>query len=259
MEFYGTKDGNKQYVGNVGKLVIYGGGRILFEREQSMDVYDIKEKDGERVLSSVYAGAPEIVVLPGEVKNARKENLTRTDNYTLSYTPEYFRWEKRIALYVHESNISVQDMGEVLALETKDQKSYLHAYKLTLHGSTTFKKLHVEKLPAEGFTLPDGGRFSDCYGTADAPCFELCDYTDSEHERLRARGRFVMKRWTTLETIAEAEIIATAHYYTRTIYSEDRKRKDAIAEKINASGVFREKWSYYDVERIEKALGYTIH
>ena len=71
-------------------------------------------------------GYLESIVLSGEIKRALKENLDRKDNYTLNYKSEFsFRGTCK-ALYIHESEIQVVDLGDVLAMETSEEKNYLH-------------------------------------------------------------------------------------------------------------------------------------
>jgi len=244
----------------VGKIVIYGNGNKLFERELTLETYTIKETDnGEKKLSSVYRGEPVTVTLSSEVKTARKENLNRKDNYTLAYTPEYFKWERRAALYIYVSEVDVTDLGNMLAMETVEEKNYLHAFVLHFNGPVTFERLHTEYIQCDGaWTIPDNGRWSDSYGTLERPCYDTYGFTNSPFKRAREKGKGVVKRYITFETIERgAEIVTAERYYTKTVYSADRERKNAIADKLNASGVYsdRERWSHYDIDKLEKALG----
>lgn len=77
-----TEDGRAHAINNeVAKIIIYGHGVKLFERELSMEAYEIKQnKNGENMLHELYHAAPIAVTLHGEVKTARKENLNRKDN-----------------------------------------------------------------------------------------------------------------------------------------------------------------------------------
>ena len=254
-------NGNTLPLAHVAKIVIYGNGLKLFERESDLDAYTIKPNaNGENKLHSLYRAAPVEITLTGEVKTARKENLSRKDNYTLTYTPEYINWERRTALYIHVSEIEVTDLGDVLSMETDEEKNYLHAVKLRFNGPTTYQRTHIERIPAgKNWKIPDGGRWSDAYGTEDRPCYDTPSrYAIANNPELE---NCVIKRWITVETLpAGAEIITAERYYTKTIESDERKRKNAIAEKLNTSGEYnRDKWSHYDVTRLEKALGYTLH
>lgn len=264
MEFrYTDNNGNLiPVINNIDKLVIYGNGRKYFEREFGMDAYEVVTNDsGEKTLRSIYHGLPVAVTLSHEVKTARKENLNRKDNYTLTYTPELFQWERRTAIYIHISEIEVFDLGDILAMETKEEKNYLHAFILTFHGPTVFERLHAEYIQCDdNWKIPDGGRWSECYGTVEKPCYEPYDFTNSRFERSRRKGKGVIKRYITPEVIEHgAEIVVTERYYSKTVYSPDRIRKNAIAEKLNNSGLWHnETFSHYDVDKLETALGYKL-
>ena len=105
-----------------GKIVIYGHGVKLFERDD-LQAFEMRKQDnGAEKLTEVYRGSPIAITLAGDIKRAVKENLNRKDNYTLSYQVEYYPRERRQALYIHESEIAVDDLGELLAMENKDEK-----------------------------------------------------------------------------------------------------------------------------------------
>lgn len=260
MSMYGFTvyaNGSRYEGSMIGKIVVYGHGVKLFERDD-FEVYEIRQdKNGVETLSSVYGGSPVSISLAGEIKTARKENLNRCDNYVLPYSVDYFPRERRTALYIHESEIAVDDLGEVLAMQTKDEKDYLHAVRLSFRHPVTFQRLHAEHIPCDGsWTIPDGGRWSSGYGSADCPSYDTYDYTDSPLERARAKGKGVIKRWKTLETVESPSIISAFRYYSRIEYSADRKRRERIAEKLKAGGL--RDFSHYDVEKLEKALGVTL-
>ena len=248
----------------IGKIVIYGNGAKLFERETNIETYKIeKNANGEDKLFNLYHDAPICIELSSAPKAARKENLNRKDNYTLTYTPDYLRYERRTALYIHESDIEVTDLGDVLSMETDEEKNYLHAVKLHFNNSTTYQRFHIEHIECDSdWTIPGRGRWSDAYGTEECPCYDTYDYTNHPREFIRAKGKGVIKRWTTTETLpAGAEIITAERYYTKTVESDERKRKNAIAEKLNQSGQYnnsRDRWSHYDITKLEKALGYKL-
>ena len=241
----------------IGKIVIYGNGKKLFERD-NLETFEMRQdKNGVETLSSVYGGAPVSISLAGEIKTARKENLNRCDNYVLPYSVDYFPRERRTALYIHESEIAVDDLGEVLAMQTKDEKDYLHAVRLSFRHPVTFERLHAEHIPCDGsWTIPDNGRWSSGYGSGDCPSYDTYDYTASPLERAREKGKGVIKRYKTLETVENPSIISAFHTYSRIEYSEDRKRRVRIAEKLKAGGL--RDFSYYDVEKLENALGVTL-
>lgn len=251
------------------KIVIYGRGRILYEIEQSnFEVKEIsKNEKGEAILRSTYAAAPEAIYLNQPVKKARKENLNRTDNYTLNFSLSYMKNWIRTALYIHESEIAVEDLGDILASETSEERNYLHAVKLDFHNPAVFKRLHFEKIPCDGnWKIPDGGRWSSSYGTVERPCYDPYDNSKSPFSAARAakypdynpEEKGVIKRWTTEETEENASLICTFRYYTKTEYSPERIRKNKLAEALNNSGCFKERFSHYDIEKLEKVFNITL-
>lgn len=250
-------NGNTWNGSRIDKIVVYGHGEKLFERE-GLEAFEMRpSKNGAEKLTEIYNGAPVAITLEKEIKTARKENLNRTDNYTLTYSPEYLKWEKRTALYIHESEIAVDDLGELLAMENKDEKCYLHAVRLRFRHPATFERLHAEHIQCgDHWKIPDNGRWSSGYGSIDCPCYDTYDYTDSPFERSREKGKGVIKRYRTLETLEAPSIISAFRIYSRIEWSEDRKRRDRIAEKCKAAGL--RDFSYYDVEKLEKALGVTL-
>lgn len=240
-----------------GKIVIYGHGVKLFERDDLQAFEMRKQGNGAETLSEVYRGSPIAITLAGEIKRAIKENLNRKDNYTLTYSVDYLPRERRQALYIHESEIAVDDLGELLAMETPDEKCYLHAVRLRFFHPVTVEQLHIEQIQCgNDWTIPDNGRWGDGFGTEERPTYGLYDYTDSSVERLRAKGKGVIKRWISNERRESGDILSAFRTYSRIEYSEDRKRRVRIAEKLKAGGL--RDFSYYDVEKLEKALGVTL-
>ena len=255
-----SEDGRQHAINHVDKVVIYGHGVKLFERETDIPAYTIKTKNGEQRLFEAFHGGPVAVTLHGDVKNARKENLNRKDNYVITYHPEYWKTETRYAIYIHESEIDVTDLGDIVSMETEEEKNYLHAVKLHFNGKTVFNRYNVEHIQVDGnWKIPDGGRWGSGYGTEERPTYDTYDYTNSISEKKRKNCKGVIKRWITTETIENAEIITAERYYTKTDYSDERKRKNAIAEKLNASKEYNnDKWSHYDITKLERALGYKL-
>ena len=251
------------------KIVIYGRGRILYEIEQSnFEVKEIsKNEKGEAILKSTYAAAPEAIYLTKPIKHARKENLNRNDNYTLNFAVSYMKSWIRQALYIHESEISVEDLGEILAYDTDEERAFLHTVKLTFNNPAVFNEFHIEKIPCDGsWKIPDGGRWSSSYGTEERPCYDPYDNSKSPFSAARAakypdynpEEKGVIKRWKTEETVNNKTLICTFRYYTKYEYSAERIRKDNFAEALNNSGLFKERFSHYDIDKLEKVFNITL-
>lgn len=241
----------------VTKIVIYGNGKKLFEREESnlkpCRIY--KNKNGNmQVEETSYDFTIENITLKTFPVKARKENLDRKDNYFLSYKPDFAWREKYVALYIHESEIFVESLGDVLAHETEEEKCYLAAFKLHFKNMVTIKKYCLERIVDNDFQLPSGGKWSSCYGTKENPCFEPYDTTNSIFKFERSfPQKGIFKRWMEEEEKSSFKMIVTQRYYTKMVYSEERKRKDKLAEAINNSKLFHnQSFSHYDIDKLEQ-------
>lgn len=242
---------------NVGKYVIYGSGKKLCEFSQFRP-YKIRVNrfGNEEINEMPYEYYIKKKTLVNGIKQARKENLNRKDNYFLPYTEKY--WSGRnLALYIHESEISVENLGNVLAMQTEEEKNYLSSFRLTFNNPVEIVTYHIEKIVCDGnWTIPDAGKWSSGYGTKDAPCYDTFDYSKSIfHQERGTNEKGVIKRWMEEETRETLSMLTTERYYTKSEYSEERLRKDAIAEALNNSKLFSNHFSHYDIDKLEKILG----
>lgn len=230
-----------------GKIVIYGHGEKLFERDDLQAFELRKQANGAEHLTEVYRGGPVAITLAGEIKRAIKENLNRKDNFTLTYPVEYFPRERRQALYIHESEIAVEDLGEVLAMETEEQKCYLHGVRLRFLHPFAVERANIEKIPCMGnWKIPDGGRWGDGFGTEEHPQYSIWE-----------KGHGVIKRWfSTEQRESGGEILSAFRTFSRIEYSPERERRQRIAEKLKAAGM--RNFSFYEVAQLEKALGIKL-
>lgn len=256
-------NGKQQQTADVRQVVIYGHGVKLLTLDDFGGYDETRGKSGELKISSAYASAPEAISLTQEIKNARKENLNRTDNYFLVVDLGRYYPERGKALYIHESEIAVEDLGDVLAMESDEERNYLHAARLTFAGAVTFKRLHAERIPCGGdWTIPEaGGKRGSYYGTEEAPCYQIYNNADlpasliTRHS-MNPAERGVIKRWSTLETVNSGATLTVAErYYTKTLYSAERERRNNLAEAVNASKLFGQTFSHYDIEKLEKVFG----
>ena len=268
MKIYNV-NGNQEQTADISKFVIYGHGVKLYEIEsEAFKACEMRRNSyGHEEVKEIYGGDIRQITLAQPIKRAIKENLTRKDNYTLNYTPDYCKWETRKALYIHESEIAVEDMGALLAMETDEERNYLHAVRLRFANPVVFRRLHAEKIPcADDWTLPEGAKWGSHYGTEESPCFDTYDNSKSNFPEIMKKKRpnwdpnekGVVKRWATAETVENAAIICCERYYVKTEYSPDRIRKNALAEALNASGLFRDSFSHYDIDKLEKVFNITL-
>lgn len=223
------------------KIVVYGGGKILFESDSN---YLEEHKTGDRgVFTSVYDGRPVALILEKEPVRAIKENLNRKDNYYRKYTGRY-SFESGYIVYIHESEISVTDDGEKLAHSSDREKNYLHAYTLHFKHGAIMQRLKVEKVPdaAPDFTPTDGGKWGSDYGTKEAPQYDVIK------KSLINKESFVVKRWREKETIYSME--TKSGCYCRTEYSDFRIKAKEVTEKINKQKIFYKDVSFFEIEKL---------
>ena len=258
MKIYNV-NGLEEMTADIGKIVIYGHGVKLYETDNGQfEQCNLKTNDnGINKVSSIYGGEVYAITLEKPIKRANKENLNRNDNYTLTYSPDYAKWDKRKALYIHESEIAVTDCGLVLAFETEEEKQYLQTVKLCFKYPITVTTLHAEKIPCSGdWKIPDNGKWASGYGTPEIPCYDTYDCSKSIINPGTDKG--VIKRWKTLDVVENARIFCTERYYRKTEYSPERERKNAVAKKLNESKLFSTSFSHFDVDKLEKVLNVKL-
>lgn len=249
-----TTEGRQIPTADVGKIVIYGNGKIYYTDERAeLKSYELRQnRYGHDMLSTVTDRKLISVQLRQEPKQARKENLNRTDNYFLLYERNYWP-EISKALYIHISEIDAQPLGDVLAMEDDEERNYLAAARLRFRNGTEFELVHYDRLPYDpDFTIPEpDGRWSEHrIGTKGAPCYHLVDRTKAIFRK--RDEKFIVRCWA--ETVREenAETICAQAYYTKTEYSPERERKNRIAEALSAE--LGKSISHYDIDKIEKVL-----
>ena len=224
---------------NLKRIVVYGDGVILYDNPEGyIQQYTI---EGEK-LKSVYPERIHTLFLNNEIKKANKENLNRKDNYILRHKGNY-SFDSGYALYIHKDEINVEYLGEKIAMQTKTETNFLHTYKFTFAAGALREIHHCEKFNKENFILPEGARFSSCFGTEKNPCF------DTYNNRVTGESG-IIKRWATQETIKET--ITTKRFYSKTIYSDDEKQRREYVTLINKKKCFYKDISTYELEKLQR-------
>lgn len=229
------------------EIIIYGDGVVYFKD----DVWKFPEykENGRGLYTEVYQGTPVTLYLEKEPVRAIKENLKRKDNYWKKYHGKY-SWETGISLYIHVSEIQVQDDGEKLAFQSDDEKCYLHAY--TLHNPSGFvmMRYHVEEVEGAGpdWKPPEGSKWGKGYGKKDDPVYDISTHYLTGETR-------VLKRWTEPETIYN--LITKAGPYCRIEESDFRRTAREVAKTLNENKVFHKEVSHYEIERLLKIYDLT--
>lgn len=225
---------------NVRTINIYGDGEILFQTDHNS--FEEYETNSKGIYTSVYNSAILSVNLAKEPVRAIKENLNRKDNYFKKHHGSY-SWQTGIDLYIHESEISVTDDGEKLAVESDKEKCFFRAYTLKFKHGATVRRNRIEKILNAGkdWTPPAGGIWSDKYGTIDAPCY------DTFSSKLTGESG-VIKRWWETETLFTMP--TKTGPYCRIEYSAERIRAKELAKYINENRIFYKEVSGYEIEKL---------
>lgn len=251
--------------GNIDKLIVYGNGKKYVEIDTGRiePKFTNKNKFGNMELSTKYYYSIDEIKLTGEVKRANKENLTRKDNYLLRINPERGIWYRRTiyALYIHESDCRVIDMGEMIANQTDDETDYLHAYALTFTNRVIIKDAVFDRIVCDDFTFPEGARIGDGIGTKENPVYEWFDTSDycslfeKKTGKKREPQKGVFKKWWNIYESPET-ILVTVGPYCRMEYSDRRKEADNLAKII--SDAIGHRLSHYDIEKLQKVVDIKV-
>lgn len=228
----------------IGKLVIYGNGRIKYQ--------------SERDLSKLNNGELLYFFLSEEPKNARKENLNRKDCYFLKYTPEYCTWERRTALYIHESEISVSNPKEIVSLrsESYGETNYKNQYNLCFMYGATKRVLHCDRMNVEkNWTPPKGAHWYNFLGDHNNSYQLISDEEYEDKMKLYDRTgkprpeKYNVLHWYYTEE-SFTEFTRDSDYYTRTEKTPDRKNREHIANRFTEILGRNNYISHYDIEKL---------
>lgn len=237
---------------DVDKLIVYGNGKKYLEKTRDFAKVGVILNDKYH---NPYGDTITEINLAQEPKNARKENLNRTDNYYLTFKDEIFRNERKTAVYIHVSEVEVDDLGEFVAFEANGEKDYLYLYKVTFRNGATAKFYRAEHMKVDkGWKIPEeefaaGARWSNTYNT-NAPTYD----TLSERAE-RKTGCNLIKRYVEFGTITENYY--TSEGYHKTEKDDDRKNREEIAALMNKV-LGQHKVSHYDVADLQKYFDITI-
>ena len=248
----------------IGKLVVYRDGVVLFEKTRDFEKLGVWKNGrvngsgSDRIVSFNLSSAP---------KNARKVNLNRNDNFLVKYDAGVYIKERKTALYIHASEVSVENLGEFVSMEHDGEKDFLNAYKLVFNHGARVRVLRVEKLSVPGsWTIPEEehkagahwysflGDHNNSYETVNA----------EELKRINARRRalglpeenYNLRHWV-FEYQDITENYYTSDYITRVEKDSARVDREKIAEALNAA-LGHDKLSHYDVDKLLKVVNITL-
>jgi hypothetical protein len=237
---------------SIRKIIIYGHGEKLYQAGNGY-FQECRSKDGK--ISEVYDGKPVAITLGTEPKQARKENLSRKDNYFLKYHGDY-SWESGLILYIHESEISVSPAGEYLAFENRGEANYKKAVRLHFTHGATMRRLKLERVPEAGkdFTPPEGCKWSKDYSRD--PQHPNYDVIYPRPWADQPGPAEVVKRWLENETVFD--FLAQCDGYSRTEKTPERLQREKLAKMMNEAGLFRGNVSHYDIEEMLKIFDISV-
>lgn len=245
MNIINALTGEARYYKNITSFIIYGNGEKLVEIERKSDMITPVLLNAHGEYKEEYCTERvESINLSMFPKSARKENLYRKDAYTLPLGLNWNR-EREYALYIPVSEIEVIPMGEQIACQTENEVCYKPVFSLTFtHGYVQVIRV-IEKVENAGNNfIPSDGRWGDGFGTKDSPFYDVSHFSKNESETV------VFRRYKVTEI--RHEMLIAPGCYTRIEYSEERKRVQAIADKLNDNNVFSSTVSSYDVEKLLK-------
>lgn len=253
MKFYHNNE--PQEVEPVRGYIIYGDGKILYKTTRSKPEPQKTKltKEGEPMLYHDYGEEIETINLLQPIKRANKENLSRKDNYKLFVHGKY-SFESGYMIYLHVSEFEkVEPLGDVLSMQTDEEKNYLKACRVSFRDAT-LQELKLERLPYDPqFTLPEGCKFSDAYGSKEFPTYSVEEKVRFSPVSKKQIGPAILKRWIEHNIYSNYTCILTESYYSKTITTEDRKRKERLATLINEKcPLYGYKVSHYDISKLEQ-------
>lgn len=240
---------NGREYAEIKKIIVYGHGEKLFEQDANRIAQYTTDRSGH--FSSVYASEIVNINLAGEIKNARKENLNRGDNYLLPFWADY-SWNSGKALYIHESEVHVESLGERLAMEHDGEKDYIRAYSLHFANGAEYDKLCAEKIECDGnWKLPVdkcwswGSGYGRGYNNARVDTYDTTQSPFAQRRGVKP-SRGVLVRW--IETAAVSQIETAVGPYCRIEKNDSRKSLEKIAadfERITGKSFY-----FKDIEKL---------
>lgn len=239
-------------------IVIYGDGAKLFESKRGY-LEEYAESSYNKHFSSVYDGKVYNLILPGEIKNARKENLNRKDNYII-YTKGNYSFDSGYTLYINYYYIDVQKNGFKLANEISGEKNYFTDYFLVARKGAEFqfKRMRAEYHgvnPDEYKTLKLKDVFPGAiittgvnYGSnREHPTIAFYNNENSKFTKKTGNECGYVLRW--FETENSCTMHTTSGHYDKTEKDTERVNREKIAEKFN-SVLYGRTLSHYDIEKL---------
>ena len=119
----------------ISNIIIYGNGKELYRSNQP---YITIVDENNREYDS------KEIILVGDIKRANKINLDRKDNYYVVDKENKYFSDKGYILYIHESEIKINNVTEKVALKLKHVVNYKKIFNVTLKGNIKYKAYDKE-------------------------------------------------------------------------------------------------------------------
>lgn len=119
----------------ISNIIIYGNGKELYRSNQP---YITIVDENNREYDS------KEIILVGDTKRANKINLDRKDNYYVVDKENKYFSDKGYILYIHESEIKINNVTEKVALKLKHEVNYKKIFNITLKGNIKYKSYDKE-------------------------------------------------------------------------------------------------------------------
>jgi hypothetical protein len=215
--------------------------------------------DGEKCRSH-YSSTVNTIDLPIEnIRNAQKLNFYKNDVFSIRYIPsDRYSIRSGRSLYIPDRFISVEPLGDFLALEANGEKDFLTLYKFTFSNPQTVSEPHHERIICDNYTLEEGEAFGGGFGKDKKHAvISTFDTTDNAFFKRsgQAAEKGIIKHY--LQDVIYNDFIVKSDYYTRTEKDEARREREKIADIINTC-LYNKTVSHFDVENIMKKLNISI-
>jgi hypothetical protein len=208
---------------------IYEEGKVLFKSNRScMDVHKLNE-DG--TIKNYGSNRVVSFNLENDIKRALKLNLNRKDNFYIKEEIEHDYPTTQYVLYIHASEIEVENLGERIKMQTTDETCYIDTYKLNFKSGYKVEVLHYREVPKD---------------------YEFKNNLEKQNHVKVEDGKNAGKHFIKEYVVEQHnEAIVTGDYYVRHEYSDFRLKAQEIADDWE-NILPNARLSHYDIEKLLK-------
>lgn len=187
------------------------------------------------------------------IRNARKINFAKGDIFDVKTSNINSIFRNGKDLYIPSSIISVESVIEKEMCKHNGETNYKNIYTLKLHCNAHIWNTHIEEvtdlpsdMPLENYDK--NGKFGSGY-SKEHNIYEF-------HTHFKTGEEWISKKWMTYDVITEIEL--ESDYYTRTEKTDERLKREEIANIISSCLWSDKNVSHYEVEKLMEKLNITI-